>query len=979
MIVTIVSLGCTPKPKPLPPGFHLHPDFQLELVASEPLVFDPVDMEFDEKGRTFVLEMPGYPLNDAQSRLIILKDTNNDGIYDQRQVFAENLNMASSFMHYKGGMLVAAPPDLLFIKDTNGDDVADVRHTPMQGFANENLQHNFNGLTYGIDNWIYAANGGNSGKPFFSGDSSHPLDLRGQDIRFRPEEKLLERIGESSGGFGLTFDTWGHLFETHNLEHVSNLVFEGRYIQDLPLTPSHTLKVVSDHEENGLSRIYPVGEQETRVNHPEQSGYFSGACGITFYGGGAFPPGFNDNLFVADVVLNLVHQDVLKPDKAAFKTSRLNDKKEEFLASSDRAFRPVNMTVGPDGALYILDMHRQVIEHPEWIPDEMEAEMDLHAGKDQGRIYRVRPKANWIYQPTQMPAGNWAEMVNMLESPNQWVRMTTQRLLLENSQNQAIPALEKLFETSQNPLARLHCLWTLHELKALKEEHLLKGLKDPAPGVRENALKIAETHHGATASWHQQILGMTEDSDARVRMQVVLTLAAMPEIGDTTHIPEIISKLAKLLNHPDTDAWTAMAVAGTVKKAPIFACQTLLQGPFNEWKLLVTKTMAQLIGSERNAYASKAILHSLHQSSTADEPAKAKILEALALGWETQKNGALPEEYLPLLQPLELLESTNSILLIRAAGRLRAACGLPASTKIGSLIEQAKTSISDQNLHAGERLAMLQLIELEPFDKRQSVIYSMLDNKEPLLLQKEALNQLWKSNHAGVGKELLGLWKNLGPEARKLAADILIYQSSNHDLLLSALENKTIIAGELNLDLERRRALLWSDDPVIKKRAEALFSDAGVALRKDALQNMQPALQLAGDAAKGKTIFTTLCSSCHQYAELGMEVGPNLTEINRKSKESLLHDILDPNAAADTRYLNYQVRAKDGNIYAGMIHQESDTQVTLRSIGGVEKTLQKKDIENMVSLGISLMPEGLEAGMSTQDMADLLAFLQGRR
>lgn len=261
---------------------------------------------------------------------------------------------------------MAAPPYLLFVHDDDQNYVPEKVDTLMGGFSTGNLQHNYNGLTLGLDNWIYAANGGNDGSPYWWNDTTTRMDLRGQDFRFDLETKTLERLGESSGGFGLTMDEYGRVFETHNMEHVSHLVFPDRYINGKPLLVDNTLENISDHEENGTARIYPIGEQESRVNHPEQSGYFSGSCGIMYYGGGAFGPEYNNTVWVADVVLNLVHVDKLKPNGTSFTASRVLEKRD-FLASTDRSFRPVNMSVGPDGNIYLVDMYRKVIEHPEWI------------------------------------------------------------------------------------------------------------------------------------------------------------------------------------------------------------------------------------------------------------------------------------------------------------------------------------------------------------------------------------------------------------------------------------------------------------------------------------------------------------------------------------------------------------------------------------------------------------------------------------
>lgn len=975
LIFLFIGFNSCQKSTPnVPEGFEIHPSFKMELVASEPLIFDPVDMEFDEAGRAFVLEMPGYPLRDKESRLILLKDNNDDGIYDERKVFADQLQLASSFMPYKNGILVAAPPDLLYIKDTDGDEVADERQTIMSGFSAGNLQHNYNGLTYGLDNWIYAANGGNSGHPYFVEDSSLNLNLRGDDFRFRLEPAQLERVGESSGGFELAFDQWGRMYETHNLEHVSQLVFDGRYLDGLPSSPAHPLTIISDHEENGLSRIYPIGEQETRVNHPEQSGYFSGSCGITFYGGGAFPEGFNDNLFVADVVLNLIHLDILAPNGAIMKTSRSREK-VEFIASTDRSFRPVNLTAGPDGSLYLMDMYRAAIEHPEWIPDEMEVNMDLEAGKEKGRIYRIIPKGNWTKNPVQAISEDMTSRVKALENLNQWARTTAQRLLVESADETSIIPLEQMVAKSTKPLGRLHALWTLEGMGKLSNEILEKGLGDPVAGVRENALKIAEKRLNENSSLIDKVINLTEDVDARVRMQAALTLSMLNEDHQKAYEPQLHIALEKLLVHPSTDSWTALAIASAVKEqAATFSQQLLTQSntTLTASQLQVLSTLVRLMGIEKQTDEIAQTLPLIAAQNTASGT---QMIEAMAEGWGRGEafNGILPDN---LVSGLEMIESRGEIALVRAAAKLRKSIGLGISSQMQELIADAHTAIANGELAVEERLEMLRLIGLESFEKREATLYKMLDNRTPLALQKEALNQLGKANKKNIGEKLLDLWPGLGPEARKMAGNILLYKSQNHDLLLTALESGKINAGELNLDLERRRVLLFSRNEKVKQRAEALFSDAGVVKRKEAIENMRPALALKGDAAKGKLLFTSACSTCHQYGEEGQNVGPVLTEINRKSKESLLYEILDPNANVDTKYLNYSVRTKDGNILTGIIFNESDTELGLKMIGGNETVLNKKEIEEFTSLGISLMPEGLEAGMEPKDMADLLAFLQ---
>ncbi len=954
--------------------FELDPIFQLTLVAAEPLVFDPVDMEFDEHGDAYVLEMPGYPFSDSDSRLILLKDNNDDGIFDERIVFADSLGIATSFMPHKGGMLVAAPPDLVWLKDNNGDGKADERQVIITGFAVDNLQHNYNGLTYGLDNWIYAANGGNDGEPYFIHQPETKIHLQGGDLKFHIPTQRLERFGESSGGFEFTFDQWGRLFENHNIEAISHLVFEDRYLAGLPVEPAHALTLICEPDETGYTRIYPTGEQETRVNHPEQSGYFSGACGITFYGGGAFPKPYNHQLFVVDVVLNLVHLGMLSPDGAAFKTTRKYDK-SEFLASTERAFRPVNMTVGTDGALYVLDMHRTVIEHPEWIPDEIEATLDLDAGKQEGRIYRVTPKKNWKHQKISLKTDEPLALVKALESPNQWVRITAQRLMVERQEQSVVPLLEQCFVNTQAPLARLHAMWTLEGLQALSDSLLENALKDKTEGIRENAIKIVETRlHQSTEKWMNTLLELTSDEFPRVRMQAALAISTLSSTIYEEYAAKIGEKMFALLEHPETDKWITLAVIAAVHQQPQLFGHALLasHAPLNEKQQQVAHALAKLIGYQKDVNTAKDWLTHLKHTPT---DLQSKLLEAIALGWSSSGNqiknglGALETSLIDL-------EKQNDLSVIRASAQLRQAMGLGVSTQMNQLITQALEEIKDQTRNQEERLAMLKLIGLAPYSQRANLLFEMLDNTQPIALQREALLQLWQSNQPKVGEQLLRRWTNLGAEARKHASDILLHNTNYHQPLLTAMENGLVNLGELNLDLERRRMLLFSDDIMVKKRAEALFSDAGVVKRQDAIEAMRPALMLLGQVAKGQEVYESLCSGCHRFGNIGHEVGPNLTEIQRKSKETLLYEILDPNAAVDTRYLTYKITTKNGSIHSGIIQKENDQEIVLRNIGGTTYTIQKKEMTNFSSLGVSFMPEGQEANMTHQDMADLLAFLQ---
>ena len=977
-IAFLSFFSCKKNPDRVLSGFELHPDFAMELTASEPLVFDPVELHFDEAGNMYVLEMPGYPFGDSPSRLIQLRDDNGDGIVDTRLVFSDQLGVASSFLPFKKGFLVASPPELIWIADTDGDGVEDKREVLLEGFSNDNLQHNFNGLAFGLDNWIYIANGGNSGSPALYNRPETRVPLRGGDLKINYSLDQLARVGESSGGYKLTFDSWGHLFETHNLEHNLHLVFEDRYLDLVPGNPSHALANISDHESDGLSRVYPIGEQETRVNHPEQSGFFSGSCGITHYGGGIFPQEMSNGLFVADVVLNLIHFDHLNAAGSAFTTSRYGDQ-SEFLASTDRSFRPVNFEVGPDGSLYVLDMHREVIEHPEWIPDEIEAQLDLNAGKNQGRIYRIRPTK---FTPNPAWSFESTEIVKSLGHPNQWVRNTAQRLLVTEFKEDFSADLSAAVKNPDSPLQRLHALWTLEGRGELLESDLVHALTDSVSGIRENALKIAEVHLENSNTSVPFVIDLTRDSDARVRLQALLALIGSGVIRDTAYPSDITEIANHMLDHPETDRWTQRALTAALQpQADLFLKDGLSQWNRNEHWSKVLSELAEELGRSASPKTLSNFLHQLKTSAQGVGMQKSAI-SAIYEGWSAK--GRNPEDLTNAERKmLELtfnaLEAGNERSVILATSKFRAQLNLPISDKLGLLLAQSQGFAKDSLKSATERLEWLQLMEVLPFQERSQTLVTLLDSRVPNTLQREALRQFWAANHPQVPVLLLEVWDNLGPDSRRYATDILLYKEAYHDPLLTAMESGKVKLGEFNLDLERRRALLFSEDAAIRQRAESLFSDSGVVQRADIIAQYKGALPLPGNADAGRGIFAGRCASCHKIGDLGVEVGPSLADIGRKSKETLLYDILDPNAAVDTEYLAHTVVDNTGTYYTGVVVRETDLEVELQLTGGELRKFGKDKLKRFFSSGLSLMPEGLEQGLTAQDLANLLAFLQATK
>ena len=955
-------------PEVTPEDFETPDGYQLTLVANEPLIADPVDLAFDENGHTYVLEMPGYPYEDTESKVKRLIDENNDGIYDRAELFADQLELASSIMAYDNGLLVAAPPYLIHLKDSDDDGSADLRDTIMGGFSTGNLQHNYNGLTYGIDNWIYAANGGNSGAPYWWNDTTTVIDLKGDDFKFRIETKELQKVGRSSGGFEITFDNYGRMYETHNLEHISQLVFPSQYIEDEQLDPIHQLVNISDHEENGLSRIFPIGEQETRVNHPEQSGYFSGACGITFYGGNALGAKLENSIWVADVVLNLIHVDELKDESTHSTASRLYEGMD-FIASRDRSFRPVNMEVGPQGNMYIIDMYREVIEHPEWIPDEIEKTLDLNAGKDKGRIYKISRPNNKNIKSNYNKFKNSLELVQLLQHPNQWQRTTAQRLIYDKLRNQedALSLTSSLgaIINGQDPIATIHATHILASSGKLTETHISNLLNSTDEHILETCLSLPGKHFTTRESQHK-VIEHLDHPNQRTRMYAGLCVSQFSSQTKESNKNLIIEKTMMGLSLPN-DTYNYSAVVLSARHIHQDLLTALLQRDDTEKLQSLISTLTKLnLNKEQLPITINNIA-----ASQLDTKVKASLINQLAESISKNYNSS------KLMYSLEEIEKSNETFLLSSTANIRNKVGLPLSQIYIQKSKEAMQKLADSKIEKNPKLEFVRFISPLPFNQKKKTLNTLLNNSESLDIQEEVLIQLWTSDHPDIGQLLVDKWTNLGPKARKTASDILLYKEAYHDELLTALETKEINIGEMNFDLERRRTLLWwTDNESTKRRAEQLFSDAGVVNRKEAIDQMSGCLDMTGSIENGASVFQTLCGECHVYSDLGKHVGPTLTEISRKSKETLLHEILDPNAAVDTKYINHRAKLKNGQVHVGIVESESDVSITIKKMGGTEITIDKTELSELQSLGSSMMPEGLEGNMSLQDMADLLTFLQ---
>ncbi len=949
-------------------------DLRIELAAQEPAVVDPVGIAFDPDGRMFVVEMGGYPTRPAGSpplgRVKRLVDADLDGYYETWTLFADGLPYPTSIVPWRDGVLVTAPPDIVHLRDTDGDGVADSRDVLFTGFPVENTQHNINGLTWGVDNRVYAANGGNHGSGHPAGRPEAAVSIRGTDFRFRPDAGVLEPSYETTGGHGIAFDAWGRMFGTHNVNHVQHMVFPIRRLRNNPrLVLPTTRDMISDHGRS--AQLFQVSNAQTRVNNPDQSGHFSGGSGIAYYGGGALPAAYEGSLFVNDVVVNVVHQDVLTPAGPSFTASRRAEG-VELLAGRDNWFRPVTVATGPEGALYVVDMHRAVIEHPEWIPDTVEETLDLRAGDDKGRIYRiVRREGLPMVRPELAEAGMPA-LIDGLAHPNKWWRDTAQRLLVERDDAAAVPPLRYVLDNSEDPLARLHSLWSLRGLDALQVSDLRRAVQIGPAGVRESAAVLAADYldDPNAVELIAQLIG---DDDARVRMQAVLTLAGT----NTRRVREALLWVLQEDAHHD---WTRYAALAAIEEDHVEMLRGLLDADGGRGRL---DRAAGLLDSVRHlaamAVASGADdirgLSDLAVRPTLGDEPRAALLDGLADGLE--RGEPLPAAAGRASRTVSGLLDSSHPGTVRAALRVVSGAGAMDLAAVDRALGRARVRALDEALAVEARTAEIELLGLGSYAQVAETLLALMEPQVPPAVQLEAASAVAGLDDPARGAETLARWRSYGPAVRDIVLDMLLRNQPFHVLLIEALENGGLTAGELNLDFGQRRRLLRSSTEDVQTRAAAFFTDHEFGNRQAVVDEWLPqVVGRRGRAERGEVHFRSLCAQCHRFRGAGHPVGPSLDMSFFRGEEDLLTSILDPSAAFAPEYANYLVETVDGELLNGILSAETDAAVTLSRANGETDTVTRVRIRELRAEGLSLMPDGLEQGLDADGLADLLAYLR---
>lgn len=939
--------------------FETLPGFRMEQVASEPQIHSPVAISFDEAGRLYVVEMVDYSEQDKEflGTVRLLEDVDRDGRFEKSTLFADNFSWPTAIVCYDGGVFVGAAPDIYYLKDTDGNGQADVRETAYTGFGRSNVQGLFNSFHWGLDNRIHGATS-TSGAQVTRPDKpdATPVNLNGRDFAFDP--KTRELVPTSGGAqHGMSFDDWGRKFLSANSDHLQLVMYDDRYIARNPhlAAPSPRVSIAADGPQAEVYRISPVEpwrivRTRLRVSGAvpgivegggRPAGYFTGATGGTIYRGDAWPAEFRGQAFVGDVGSNIVHRKGLEPDGVGLVARRL-DEKREFVASTDTWFRPAQFANAPDGNLYIIDVYREVIEHPASLPPVIKKHLDLTSGRDRGRIYRVVRES---FRQPPIPRLNrlsTPELVSTLTFENGWHRDTASRLLYERADRSAIEPLRRLASTAGQPLARMHALYVLQGLQALTADDLLARLSDEHPRVREHAVRLSEPLAEASAPLREALIRLVDDPDLRVRYQLAFTLGEIPEAQRR-------DALTRLLKSNGGDRWIRLAIFSSLSEG-------------------LGEVVAALMRDEEFRRS---------------EPGREVLAAAaLQLGLQARQGDVLLAitaiEALPESEQSASAQFVTAVLegLTRRGSPLKnqiAAGTGKSKTLLAEALATARHLAADSSRAPEERAEAIRTLRLGAFGAARDLLPELLGNRQPQQVQLAALAALSSFNEPEVARILTAAWPAFSPRLRTAATEAIFSRPAWLLSFLQAVGRDEIPAGDV--EPGRVKLLAAHSEPAIRDEAQRLGDRLKLGRRQDVLEQYKSALTLAGDAARGKEHFRKVCSVCHRLENFGTEIGPNLATVQNRGAEAIWLNVLDPNREVNPQFVNYLAVLTEGKTITGLIAAETATSVTLKRQENASDTILRVNLDELQSTGLSIMPEGIEKQLDAQALADVIAYL----
>ncbi|MGD9856858.1 MAG: PVC-type heme-binding CxxCH protein, partial [Planctomycetaceae bacterium] len=974
--------------------------FEMQLFADETnLGGKPIAMTWDERGRLWVCETYDYPnelqpAGQGRDRIRICEDTNGDERADRFTVFAEQLSIPTAIAICRGGAIVQNGTETLYLKDTDGDDRADVRETLLTGWFLGDTHGGVSNFQYGHDNWIWAMQGYNNSTPTVNGKGFQTFRMG--FFRFKlndndpPQVTDVEFIRSTNNNtWGLGFSEEGIVFgSTANMHPSIYMPIANRYYERVKgfapellssMADTHLFKAITD-----------------KVRQVDVHGGYTAGAGHAVYTARTYPPTWwNRTAFVCGPTGHLVGTFVLKPEGADFHSSSPCN----LAASDDEWSAPIMAEVGPDGNVWVIDWYNYIVQHNPTPPGFKTGkgnayESDLR-DKKHGRIYRViyRGDASGDATSVAIPDLQGASpdaLVSTLAHPTMLWRKHAQRLLVERGQTDVAAALIELAtdqtvdEIGLNAGA-IHALWTLHGLGVLdgSDEPALRAavaaLRHPSAGVRRNAIQVLP----ATAPVVNALLdsGVFHDEDAQVRLAAHLALADAPP-GDRAAqaLAGSASDVTTMSDRWLPDAVTSAAAVNGLPFLQIISRSGAApyRRPGDKRDSLVKIVAGHLARSGMGSDEIDVLTGVLPVAAPA---VTQDILAGLADGWPTDSRATLSavseERLLELIDELPVASQGHLIRITNLLGSER------FSKHAAQIASAFLETVGNEQQPVDARVAAAgQLVQFQPQD--DAVVQRLLDlitPQTPPELADGLIASLTGSVASGLTAEIVERSNSLTPAARAAAIRVLLSRPATTAALLDAIDQGAGAMQLTDLTLDQKQSLSNHPDRPLRMRArEILAREGGLPSpdRQKVLETLAHVADESGDPAAGKEVLKKHCAACHTHSGEGTRIGPDLTGMAVHPKHELLAQILDPSRSVEANFRLYTVVTNDGLVLDGMLANETRTTIELVDTKAKRHTLERENVQELVSSTKSLMPEGFEKQMPETDLVNLLAFLSVR-
>lgn len=965
-------------PKEAMAHFQVADDLEWEQVLAEPQISQPVFLNFDERGRLWVVEYRQYPWPaglkmvsrdsvwravydrvpppppnhfKGADRITIHEDSDGDGTFDRHKTFVDGLNIATAVERGRGGVWVLNPPYLLFYPDANNDDVPDGDpEVRLSGFGLEDTHSVANSLRWGPDGWLYAAQGstvtanivvaGADGKP----KNATPIYSQGQNIwRYHPEKRIYEVFSEGGGNaFSCEIDSQGRIFSGHNGGDTRGFHYvQGGYLQ-------------KGFEKHGpLSNPYAYGYFPAMAHGSEPRFTHN----FIIYDHGALPAPYTGKLFGVEPMQGRIVQSDVIPDRSTFRTRDVS----RPVTSADRWFRPVDIKVGPDGAIYVCDWYDQQVNHYR----NHEGKMDTN----NGRIYRLRGKGISPQRVEDLSRLTSTQLLERLNHPNRWVRQTALRLLGDRREASLAPTLSEALRRNSGQIA-LETLWALNLSGGLTEVEALRALDHSDAFVRLWTVRLLGDGASVSAAAAQKLAALAaKEPNLEVRNQLAATAKRLPA-RDGLALVQALARRAEDSTDNRMPLLLWWAIEAHCEKdrdevVRLFEDQSFWRSSLVETHLLdrTARRFAQA-GSRRDLLTCARLFElspSVEHSS--------RLMSGFEAAYKGRTLTGLPNE---LVQAMARHGGGSAAFALRQ--------GDPRTLK------KAIQVVADETATRAERMEFLSVMgEVKVPGALPALTRAYRGVSKDDALRKAILSTFQNYDEPEVADIILSAYPALGRESQLTALTLLASRPAWALKLAQSIRSEgTSWSGfgvkPETIPLNIVRKLKQHRHPELAGLLEKHWPNTGSPTTAEMEKKIGHLAGVvrggSGDPYLGRTLFQNTCASCHKLFGQGADAGPDLTVFNRADLESMLLAIVNPSAEIREGFENYSVETKDGRSLAGFLVEQDDRTIVLRGLDNQNVTLARADLEELKVAGMSLMPEGLMDGFNDEQTRALFAYLR---